>query len=160
MGSMQSPVQRIDRMEFRKIPSKPVKGTFVQIDGVMVIKGDKGALYTNASPLNRKAWCAGVWRWSDAMTACLDSLGLLTPEDKKRHQEWVTELQRQDNVVAMLGEAKRLGEREKTSGVSVKVDNKKLIELWESLPPNKQRYAKQYGYMPPGAQLKPESPRT
>lgn len=159
MGSMSSPAKSVENLHFKKMPKRPTPGTFVQVDGVQVLKGEKGALYTNVEGLNKSYFMAGAWRWSDAMTECLDLLGLLTSEDKERHQKWIAELQRQESVVSALGDAKRMGEKTVVMGISIKVDNKKLVEMWDSLPPHKQREAYGYGYMPKGAAMKPAPAR-
>lgn len=153
MGSMASPVKKIDHMDFKKIPAnRAIRGRIVQSGGTIVVQGEKGALYTNVTPLNRHAHCTGRWQWSDEIHACLDALGLLTPEERESHQEWLDYLKQQSEIVDQIGEAKRA---KSIGAVLVKVDHNKLMALWESLDYAHQKKAERYGYMPEGAQIKP-----
>jgi hypothetical protein len=153
MGCMQSPVHNIERRNFKKLPEgKPLRGRFVQFGKTILVEGEKGTLYTNASPLNRSAHCAGYWDWSEELHECMEALGLLTTGEILSHHRWLNRLKEQRDAIEQLGEAKRA----KSNGaVSVKVDRKKVLALWDSLDYAHQKKAQGYGYMPDGTQLKP-----
>lgn len=65
MGCMQSPVDKIHRLQFSKIPERRVvRGRFVQSGRAIVVQSEKGTLYANIEPLNRHSHCGGLWGWS------------------------------------------------------------------------------------------------
>jgi hypothetical protein len=148
---MQSPVKAIEYLEFKKLPSKPVKGTFVYVDGVSVLVGERGALYTNMSPLNRKAWCSGAWGWSERLCEVLLALKVITPEQHSVHLAYVQREEARSAAVSALGELIRAS---KVPGAGV--SKRQVLKLWDSLDWLGQRQAKRYHYQPEGTVLKDE----
>lgn len=152
MGHMQSPSKTIEYLDFKPIPNrKPVKGQIVTVGSTTVIKGERGALYTNKRPLNNQAYCAGNWDWSDEITECLDLLGILTPEDKAKHSAWIHKCEARDKAVSAMGDAIRAL---KVPALNTPKAQKAVMAMWDAMDWIGQANAKRYGYMPEGAILK------
>lgn len=134
MGSMQSPVERIQNLNFSPIPkNKVIPGNVVRIDRVTVILGAKGALYTDSQPLNKKAFCSGAWHFSGDVAECLYKLKVITKDEFETHINWLNfeETSREDfdNARDALTNKNKI----------MRCDKKKLQKVIDGLTPRYKR---------------------
>jgi hypothetical protein len=157
MGVMQSPSKNVQRLRFNPIPNdRAITGKIAKINRTIVILTEKGTLFTNELP-QKSVFCSGSWSWSEDITTCLDLLGVLTPEDKKQHLDYIHRQDRYSDIAGALHAAKGGIDdlvSEGLTSIKVILDTRKLIQLWNELPYYRQR--QNLKNMPKGAKFKPK----
>jgi hypothetical protein len=150
MGSMTSPVRKIDNMDFKPIPEwLKTEGKIFKSNSTIVIMGKKGCLYTNCVPLNRKVHCSGVNTWAVEIFEALKSFGLLTKEEIDIHADYLSRKLEQDKISGMMYSIYCASDG---SNPAISVNYGTWRELWNRLDYYNQK--NQFKYRPPGAKLK------
>jgi hypothetical protein len=150
MGSMYSPVKKIENFDFKPIPdSLKIEGKIFKTKGITVILGSKGCIYTNCSPINRKVYCCGVFSWSDELFKALKSFGLLTIEEIDIHADYLSRKLEQDKISGMMYAIYNANDG---SNPAITANHDVWRELWNRLDYFHQK--SNCKYKPPGAKLK------
>ncbi len=150
MGHMSSPVRKIENWDFKPIPDYlKVEGKIFKSNGITVIMGKKGALYTNCVPLNRKVYCSGVSTWAIGIFEALKSFGLLTKEEIEIHTDYLARKLEQSKISDMMYAIHCASDKHNPALI---VDNNIWMELWNRLDYYNQK--SNIKYKPPGARLK------
>ena len=150
MGSMFSPVRKIDNMDFKPIPDwLKIEGKIFKSHGTIVILGIKGGLYTNCVPLNRKVYCSGVNTWGIEIFEALKSFNLLTKEEVDIHNDYINRKLEQNKISELMYSIHCASDG---SNPAITVNYDIWRELWNRLDYFNQK--RQIKYMPPGSKLK------
>jgi hypothetical protein len=152
MGRINSPAKGLDRLNFKPLPKKATPGRMVQVDDVIVFRGEHGALYTNVKGLNGNYACHGRWRWSEPLFEALCLLGVVTDDDRKLHAAYLEREKSYDDARHVLYAARDARE----AGLLSKDGEAKAREAWNLLPQWRQRDMDHW--MPPGCTKKDDKP--
>lgn len=150
MGHMSSPVAKISNYDFKPIPnSLKVDGKIFKMNGITVIMGLKGGLYTNCAPLNLKIYCNGIRSWSIPVFEALKEFGLLTKEEIEIHDDYLKRKTEQDKLHEMIYQ---IHNAFKYDNPAVTVNHDIWLELWNRLDYYNQK--KNIAYKPAKGKLK------
>ena len=142
MGSMFSPVRKIDNMDFKPIPDwLKIEGKIFKSHGTIVILGIKGGLYTNCVPLNRKVHCSGVNTWAVEIFEALKSFGLLTKEEIDVHADYLNRKLEQDKISSMMYNIYNVADG---TNPALSINYDVWLKLWNKLDYYHQKSNKKY----------------
>lgn len=149
MGTMMSPVDDLEHLEFRPIPKKPAALRVVCVDGIIVAVGPGGALYTNAEPLCKSAHCVRKWHWSERVLAALSALGVISEAARDKHQRYLDQCQATDDAASAFSALRRAAEHPITG-----VTHAHIVAAWNAMDWWAQKQATRHSDPPEGCVYK------
>lgn len=86
MGSLISRVPKIDKLDFKPFPSRPIRvERMIRVDDVVIAVTANGTLYTNSRAARNAAYAHGNWPWQEPTMRALVKLGVISQEQMDEH---------------------------------------------------------------------------